>query len=136
LAVALLLGTLFSCKNNAPIDNNKYVLWRNDFKGNQNVIDEELAQIIPFSQKENSKPLELPITPRVWWYNFGQNAFNPIKNERKLSVLMEDLDQIRKSNNVSVRKIQRIEKKRAEVFHPPHSVAMSVRLVFVMIRLW
>ncbi|WP_255035124.1 translocation and assembly module lipoprotein TamL [Lacihabitans soyangensis] len=110
-AVAMLLGTLFSCKNNAPVDNNRYILWRNDFKGNQNVIDEELEQIIPFSQKENSKPLELPITPRVWWYNFGQNTFNPIKNERKLSDLVAELEQIKKSNNASARKIQKIEKK-------------------------
>lgn len=109
--VVLLLETLFSCKNNVPIDNNKYILWRNDFKGNQKVIDEELEQIIPFAQKENSKPLELPITPRVWWYNFGLNTFNPVKNERKLGLLTKELELQKNSNSASARKVQKMEKK-------------------------
>jgi hypothetical protein len=111
LMLVCLLETLFSCKNNLPIDNNRYILWRNDFKGNQKVIDEELAQIIPFAQKENSKPLELPITPRVWWYNFGRNTFNPVKSERKLGELLNELEEDKTSKTFSARKIQKIEKK-------------------------
>ena len=109
--VAFLLETLFSCKNNVPMDNNKYILWRNDFRGNQNVIDEELETIIPFSQKENSKPLGLPITPRVWWYNFGQNTFNAAKNESKLNEKVHVLEGLKADSESSVRKIQKLEKK-------------------------
>lgn len=109
--VAFLLETLFSCKNNVPMDNNKYILWRNDFRGNQNVIDEELETIIPFSQKENSKPLGLPITPRVWWYNFGRNTFNAAKNESKLNDKIHVLEGLKADSESSVRKIQKLEKK-------------------------
>lgn len=109
--LVFLLGTLFSCKNNVPVDNNKYILWRNDFKGNQKVIDEELELIIPFSQKENSKPLELPITPRVWWYNFGRNTFNAPKNEKKLTGLQNSLTNLNNSQVKSARKVQKLEKK-------------------------
>ena len=109
--VAFLLETLFSCKNNVPMDNNKYILWRNDFRGNQNVIDEELETIIPFSQKENSKPLGLPITPRVWWYNFGQNTFNAAQNESKLNDKVHVLEGLKADSESSVRKIQKLEKK-------------------------
>ncbi|MCP9766971.1 hypothetical protein EGI22_03555 [Lacihabitans sp. LS3-19] len=109
--MVFLQGMLFSCKNNIPVDNNKYILWRNDFKGNQKVLDYELEQIIPFSQKENSKPLELPITPRVWWYNFGSNAFNATKNEGKLAVATQKLTTLKSAAVVSPRNIQKLEKK-------------------------
>lgn len=114
--MALVLGNLFSCKNNVPLDNNQYILWRNDFKGNQKVNNEELELIIPFSQKENSKPLKLPITPRVWWYNIGINTFDKTKNEQKTDILEKKLENLKKLKSTSARKIQKIEK-RIDRFH-------------------
>ncbi len=110
--VVLFVGQiLFSCKNNVSTDNNQYVLWKNVFKGNQKVLDEELRLIIPFSQKENSKPFELPITPRVWWYNFGLNNFSLIKNQRKLAKSFDILSTEKAKPNPSPRKIQKREKR-------------------------
>jgi hypothetical protein len=101
----------FSCKNNIPQDKSRYILWKNEFKGNQNVVVEELESIIPFSQKENSKPLELPITPRVWWYNFGKNNFNISKNESKLNSLKEKVSKSEEDQYFSNRKIRKIDRK-------------------------
>jgi hypothetical protein len=111
MLMLFLQGMLFSCKNNIPVDNNKYILWRNDFKGNQKVRDYELEQIIPFSQKENSKPLELPITPRVWWYNFGSNIFIANRYEEKIAIASKKLSTIKLSPQGSPRNIQKLEKK-------------------------
>lgn len=111
LVVLFVVQILFSCKNNVPTNNNQYILWKNVFKGNQKVLDEELRLIIPFSQKENSKPFELPITPRVWWYNFGLNNFSLIKNQRKLAESFEILSSEKAKPNPSPRKIQKREKR-------------------------
>jgi outer membrane protein insertion porin family len=111
LRVLFLLIIFNACKNPIPYDKGQFVLWKNDFKGNQSVIKEELEQIIPFSQKENSKPFGLPITPRVWWYNFGLKRFNPIKNEIKMAAYFEKLNAEKKQIDQSSRKIQKLERK-------------------------
>jgi outer membrane protein insertion porin family len=57
------------------------------FKGNEKIISEYLSEIVPLNQKPNNKPLNLPwiqFTPRVWFYNFGQNRFSLPKHEAKL----------------------------------------------------
>lgn len=89
----------------------KYILWRNDFKGQQHVIVEELEEIIPFSQKENTKPLELPLTPRVWWYNFGLKQFDSLRQTQKLLSFQNKIENVKKTPKYSARKIQKLEKK-------------------------
>ncbi|MCA0363178.1 MAG: outer membrane protein assembly factor [Bacteroidetes bacterium] len=105
--------SIFSCRNSVPAG--KYILWRNDFRGQQHVVVEELEEIIPFSQKENSKPLELPITPRVWWYNFGLKQFDSLKQVQKLNRFQVKIEDIRNSEGYSIRKIQKIEKKAGRI---------------------
>ncbi|MBK6977730.1 MAG: hypothetical protein IPH28_12040 [Cytophagaceae bacterium] len=100
---------IFSCRNSVPAG--KYILWRNDFKGQQHVIVEELEEIIPFSQKENTKPLELPLTPRVWWYNFGLKQFDSLRQTQKLLSFQNKIENVKKTPKYSARKIQKLEKK-------------------------
>jgi outer membrane protein insertion porin family len=100
-----------SCKNTIPADKNQYMLWKNDFKGNKKILDEELLQIIPFSQRENSKPLGLPITPRVWWYNFGLQQFDSTKHQKQIEVLTQKIDFLKSTPSVAIRKLQKTEKK-------------------------
>ncbi len=88
-------------------------MWRQNFKGNQKVLTEELETLIPVDQKENTKPFELPITPRVWWYSFGKNIFNKTAQEQKLqetSARLSQLPQTYESASV-LRKKQKLEKK-------------------------
>lgn len=103
--------TLFSCKNNIPPPQNKLLLWKNEFKGNDKVYKEELELIIPFAQRENSKPLNLPLTPRVWWYNFGQNTYDSLKFERKKVRQETRLADLKEDPGYSLKKAGRIERK-------------------------
>lgn len=110
--LVLLSGlSFFSCKNSLPVPNNKHILWRNEFKGNTKVHSDELEALIPFSQRENSKPLNLPFTPRVWWYNFGQNRFDSTKVETKLKIQKDKLLALKQDENYSIRKSNKIERK-------------------------
>lgn len=110
--LTLLAGlALFSCKNNIPPPQNKHLLWKNEFKGQDKVYKEELELIIPFAQRENSKPFSLPITPRVWWYNFGQNSFDSLKTAGKLARKVRELEQLKAGETYSVKKAARIERK-------------------------
>jgi outer membrane protein insertion porin family len=102
---------LSSCKNTVPAGSENYILWKYNFKGNQKVNEEEFRSIIPFAQKENTKPFGLPITPRVWWYNFGQTHYKKEKQEKKQQVFLKELESLKNSEGISVRKVQKIEKK-------------------------
>ncbi|MGL4632119.1 MAG: BamA/TamA family outer membrane protein [Leadbetterella sp.] len=106
-------GVLFlsSCKNSIPLKKNQKILWANEFKGNKNVIDEELLSLVPFSQRPNSKPLKLPITPEVWWYSIGLKTFKKDKHLSRKNKRQTKLDLIQNSSKFSSRKIQRINKK-------------------------
>lgn len=50
-------------------------------------MDEELDDIIPLDQKPNTRPFNLPITPRVGFYNFGLNQFDSSTVARQLKEL-------------------------------------------------
>ncbi|MCD8538927.1 MAG: hypothetical protein LRY55_03560 [Leadbetterella sp.] len=86
-------------------------MWKNEFKGNEKVYKEELELIIPFAQRENSKPLSLPFTPRVWWYNFGQNTFDSLKFERKRLRHETRLAGLKENPGYSLKKAGRIERR-------------------------
>ncbi len=100
-----------SCKNTVPVQDDKFHLWRNEFKGNSQVHSDELKLLIPYSLRENSKPLNLPVTPRVWWYTMGQNRFDSAKVTRKLSKAQNELTSLREEQNYSLRKSSRLERK-------------------------
>lgn len=103
----------FSCRYNVPLEKDEYLLWRQNFKGNQKVLTEELETLIPVDQKENTKPFNLPFTPRVRWYSFGKNVFNVQKQERKLTRQLTRLNQLPQTfESIKItRKKQKIEKK-------------------------
>jgi outer membrane protein insertion porin family len=103
--------SLFSCKNSLPTPNNKHILWRNQFKGNVKIHSDELQALIPFSQRENSKPLNLPLTPRVWWYNFGLSRFDSVKTEKKLKYQKDKLTALKQNESYSLRRSNKIERK-------------------------
>jgi outer membrane protein insertion porin family len=86
-------------------------LWSTEFKGNKKVLDEEFMELIPFSQRANAKPFGLPITPRVWWYEFGKDNFKKEKNLRELRNLNEKLLAFEKQTNVKARKINKLKQK-------------------------
>ena len=94
-----------------PLDQNKKILWTTEFKGNRKVIDEELLELIPFSQRANAKPFGLPITPRVWWYEFGKRNFNSEKNLNDIKKLNEKLVVYEKQIKSKNRKTDRLRKK-------------------------
>lgn len=110
--LTLLAGlSLFSCKNNIPPPQNKLLLWKNQFKGQEKVFKEELELIIPFAQRENSKPFSLPITPRVWWYNFGQNNFDSLKAARRWANKKLALERLKSEEGYSLKKAAKWERK-------------------------
>ncbi len=76
--------TLWSCSREIQLEKNQHVLGKIEFEGNENVYTETLDDFIPLNQKPNSRPLGLPITPRVWFYNFGLEQFNEAKQRKKL----------------------------------------------------
>jgi outer membrane protein insertion porin family len=94
-----------------PLEQSKYILWSTEFKGNKKVLDEELLELIPFSQRANAKPFGLPITPRVWWYEFGKKNFKKEKNINELRSLNDKLAALEKLPNTKPRKIDKLKQK-------------------------
>ncbi|WP_341224472.1 BamA/TamA family outer membrane protein [uncultured Arcticibacterium sp.] len=87
ILLTLFSSFLLSCSHKVQLKENEVLLGEQDFKGNTKVHSEELATLIPLNQRPNNKPLNIPwiqFTPRVWFYNFGLNQFNPVKQKRKL----------------------------------------------------
>jgi outer membrane protein insertion porin family len=112
LLVVLFLANIFTgCSSINTAKTKEYILWKNEFKGNEKILSEELNQIIPFSLKENSKPFGLPFTPRVWWYNIGTNKFDQLKNQEKLDLANQQYADARNNTAYNARKIQKLEKK-------------------------
>jgi outer membrane protein insertion porin family len=94
-----------------PLEQSKYILWSTEFNGNKKVLDEELLELIPFSQRANAKPFGLPITPRVWWYDFGKKNFNKEKNLSELRFLNEKLVTYDTLPNIKERKKDKLKQK-------------------------
>lgn len=111
LLFSFIVFGIFSCKNTPPNSTKQYTLWKNEFKGNKYVLEDELAGIIPFTLKENSKPFGLPVTPRVFWYKTGQKFFNLEKQENILKENKDILELNLVNNELSARKIQKIERR-------------------------
>ena len=53
---------------------NQYLLTAQTVRGNRAVMSEKLESLIP--QKPNSRILSLPITPKLWFYQFGLRRFD------------------------------------------------------------
>ncbi|UBM58596.1 outer membrane protein assembly factor [Marinilongibacter aquaticus] len=106
-----------SCSHQFQLRENEFLLADIDFKGNTDVYSEELSDLIPLSQKANSKPLNLPFvqfTPRVWFYNFGLNNFKPYAQEQKLQAYQNELELLPKEfsgDNKLERKKQKLNRK-------------------------
>lgn len=114
LIAAVILTLLFwSCKNTEPLQSNQYILWSNEFKGNKNISNDELLEIIPNAQRPNAKPLNLPLTPKVWWYNIGINnykSFNKSKKDAsKILKFKAALDSLKTNVNPKANKINRLQ---------------------------
>ncbi|SOE23652.1 Outer membrane protein assembly factor BamA [Spirosomataceae bacterium TFI 002] len=69
----------------------QYFLTKLEFEGNQKVLSEELDDIIPVNQKPNTRPFNLPITPRVGFYNYGLNRFDSAQTVNDLLNLRSEL---------------------------------------------
>lgn len=69
----------------------QYFLSKLEFEGNQKVLSEELDDIIPVNQKPNTRPFNLPITPRVGFYNYGLNRFDSTQTVNDLLNLRSEL---------------------------------------------
>lgn len=114
----LLVLVLQACSRKVNVQENEHYLYAIDFKGNENVTTETLESLIPLSMKPNTRPLELPMTPRVWWLNFGQNHFKKDKAIAKKERLISEFDAlnteistltIERKKNKKIQKLNRIE---------------------------
>jgi outer membrane protein insertion porin family len=94
LFIAFFVFGLSGCKYSIQLKKNEYLLGKQDFKGNQKILTETLENIIPPTQKENKRPLNLPVTPKVYWYNFGKNNFNKELNTKKLEEFKSKLENL------------------------------------------
>ncbi len=108
-----LLVILGSCQREIQLADKEYVLYKQSFAGNELILDETLEGIIPISQKPNNRPLNLPITPRVWWMNIGKNTFDSTKFVAKLAENATKISAIPESDysSRSVRMRQKYERK-------------------------
>jgi outer membrane protein assembly factor BamA len=76
------------------LQENEVLLGDQDFIGNEKIHSEDLAKLIPLSQRPNNKPLNITFiqfTPRVWIYNFGLNLFDSLKQNFKHSLFQNKL---------------------------------------------
>ncbi|WP_337040496.1 translocation and assembly module lipoprotein TamL [Emticicia sp. 17c] len=88
----LLFLLFFSCVRKIELKPGEYRLHNLAFKGNKQISTEELEYLIPPTQKPNRRPLNLPITPYVAFYNLGKTFYNKEKIESRWKKWTSRLD--------------------------------------------
>lgn len=83
-----------NCSPKITLQEGEYFLSKLEFNGNKAIYEEELDDVIPLNEKPNTRPFGLPITPRVWFYNFGEQQFNQKKHQEKLQFLQSKLESL------------------------------------------
>ncbi len=102
--------TIFSCSREIQLEKDQYLLSKIEFTGNEKVYNETLEDLIPLNQKPNTRPLGLPITPRVAFYNIGLNNFKPEKEKERMELFQARLSTL-PSDFSGVVKTERIKQK-------------------------
>lgn len=91
----LICLTFAGCSREITLQEGEFLLNKQRFVGNEQIDTETLESLIPLAQKPNSRPLsflQLPVTPKIWYLNFGKNTFRPEKVKGKMEEVRKTLE--------------------------------------------
>lgn len=114
----LLIGLIAGgCSREITLQEGEFLLNKQRFVGQAEIESEVLEGLIPLAQKPNTRPLsflQLPLTPKIWYLNFGKNIFNRDKallKQQEFRQAMEDFPIEALASSSQNRKYQKISRK-------------------------
>jgi len=118
----LLLGLIAGgCSREITLQEGEFLLNKQRFVGQTQIEADVLASLVPLAQKPNTRPLsflQLPLTPKIWYLNFGKNRFDREKTQRKLDEVgqaMDDFPDEAFTSTFQNRKYQKLARKRSRL---------------------
>lgn len=92
LVVFTAITTLVSgCISNRSVRTGEYLLYGQTIRGNRSIPTEELEALLP--QKPNRRILRLPITPALWFYEWGLKSYNREAAVKELEAKTTEFEQ-------------------------------------------